>query len=95
VRAIAFNTVTSRVPSPSERGSFMSLQSTIQHFASACGAFASSKLLSSNADGKLVGIEKVAAISMALTLLVPVLIAVLERRVDGRKLVPVGGPAQA
>lgn len=95
VRAIAFNTVTSRVPSPSERGSFMSLQSTIQHFASACGAFASSKLLSSNADGKLVGIEKVAAISMALTLLVPVLIAVLERRVDRRKLEAVGDTAQA
>lgn len=84
VRAIAFNTVTTRVPSADERGAFMSLQSTVQHLASAAGAFASSQLLSTDAESRLVGIEGVATASMALSSAVPLLVIWLERRLDER-----------
>lgn len=45
-RMVAYNTLTSKVPEPAERARFQSLQSAVQHAASAVGAFASTKLLS-------------------------------------------------
>lgn len=84
VRAIAFNTMTSRVPRPNERGAFMSLQSTVQHFASALGAFTSSKLLSSEPSGRLIGAERLAVATLGLSVLMPVLLFMLERRLDAR-----------
>ena len=93
VRAIAYNTLTSRVPSPSERGSFMAIQSTVQHLASACGAFVSSTLLTSDGGGRLVGFERVAGLAIGLCVCVPVLVAILERRLDGRTVEPASGHA--
>ncbi len=85
VRAIATNTLTSRVPQPNERGAFMSVQSTMQHLASACGAFVSSKLLASDGSGRLIGIDKVAVLAIALSLAAPLLVVVLERRINRRQ----------
>ncbi len=84
IRAISFNTLTSRIPSPQERGAFMSLQSTVQHVASASGAFVSSRLLTSDPDGRLLGIEMVATISVIVSLFVPILAGILERRLAKR-----------
>ncbi|MBM4358703.1 MAG: MFS transporter [Deltaproteobacteria bacterium] len=95
VRAIAFNALTSRVPAPEERGAFMSMQSTLQHLASAAGAFVSSQLLQSDATGYLIGIDRVALVSVALSVLVPLLVALLERRVDARQLAVVEGATGA
>ncbi len=85
IRAISFNTLTSRVPQPNERGAFMSVQSTMQHVASASGAFVSSHLLTSDTDGKLLGIETVAGISVVISLCVPVLIQILEKQIAKRE----------
>ncbi|MEY4631363.1 MAG: major facilitator family protein MmrA [Pseudomonadota bacterium] len=80
IRAISYNTISSQVPSQDNRGAFMSLQSTTQHFASATGSFVSSLLLTSDSEGKLTGMPLVAMISMAVSLLVPVLTWHLESR---------------
>lgn len=80
IRAISFNTLISRVPPPNQRGAFMSLQSTVQHLGSASGAFISSQLLASDSIGRLIGIETVAVIAIIASLLVPILVRILERR---------------
>ena len=84
VRAIAFNTLTSRVPPPTERGAFMSLQSTVQHLASALGAFVSSQLLTSDDAGRLLGLDRVATWSLVLSVSVPLLVAALELGINRR-----------
>ncbi len=81
LRNVAYNTLASRVPSPEERARFLSIQSAVQHAASSAGAFASSRLLKESADHQLVGIGRVAEISIALSLALPLLFAAVERRV--------------
>jgi predicted MFS family arabinose efflux permease len=89
LRNVAYNTLTSKVPDPAERARFQSLQSAVGHAAAAAGAFASSRLLASDAAERLVGIAGVVFLSMGLTLLIPPLIAVVERRVQRRALLRV------
>jgi predicted MFS family arabinose efflux permease len=83
-RNIAYNTLTTKVPEPDERARFMSIQSAVQHFASATGAFISAHMLVEQPGGQLVGIPRVAAVSMALTALLPLFLAMVERRVVAR-----------
>jgi predicted MFS family arabinose efflux permease len=83
-RNVAYNTLTSKVPAPEERARFMSLQSAVQHLASATGAFLSARLLSEGPAGSLVGIGKVAGISMGLTALIPFMLRVVETRIKSR-----------
>jgi predicted MFS family arabinose efflux permease len=79
-RNVPYNTLTSRVPAPAERARFMSIQSAVQHLAAAAGAFASSRLLTELPDQRLVGMPRVATVSIALTALVPLLLFLVERR---------------
>lgn len=81
LRNVAYNTLTSRVPTPDERARFMSLQSMIQHLGSASGAFLSSQLLSQTDDGRLVHMDRVAYTSIGLLLALPVLLYWVERGV--------------
>jgi predicted MFS family arabinose efflux permease len=84
-RNVAYNTLTSRVPSAGERARFMSIQSAVQHAASAAGAFLSSQLLSEQPSGKLVGMDRVGAVSIALTLTLPFLLYAVEGAVRRRE----------
>ncbi|MCC7535465.1 MAG: MFS transporter [Deltaproteobacteria bacterium] len=79
-RNVAYQTLTSRVPNPDERAQFMSLQSALQHVASAIGAFASSQVLSERADHSLVGLQAVALFSLVLTATLPLFMWLVERR---------------
>ncbi len=83
-RNVAYNTLASKVPLPFERARFMSFQSAVQHMASALGAFASSRLLVEGEGGRLLGMEKVGGISLALTAIIPVLVGLVERKVRSR-----------
>jgi len=85
IRNVAYNTLTSRVPENPVRARFMSLQSAIQHLASALGAFLSVQLLTDRPDGTLGGMDTVAGVSIALSLLVPPMLRVVERRVRSRE----------
>jgi predicted MFS family arabinose efflux permease len=85
MRNVAYNTLTSRVPENPVRARFMSLQSAIQHMAAAVGAFLSVRLLTDLPDGSLGGMAGVAGLSMAMTLLVPPMLFLVERRVRTRE----------
>jgi predicted MFS family arabinose efflux permease len=84
-RNVAYNTLASRVPQPQWRARFMSLQSSVQHMASALGANASTWILGDTPAGqKLVHIEVVAEICVLLTLALPLLLRAVELRVNAR-----------
>jgi len=78
-RNVSASTLTSLVPLPSERARFTSLQSSVQHLAAAAGAFLSAQLLSARPDGQLVGMARVATMSVLLTVTLPLLFSAVER----------------
>ncbi|HEX6245858.1 MAG TPA: MFS transporter [Polyangiales bacterium] len=84
-RMVAVQTLTTRVPAARERARFMSLQSCVQHLASAAGAMFASQLLITRSDGGLVGMDSVATVSALLAASVPVLMGLIEPRVQQRE----------
>jgi predicted MFS family arabinose efflux permease len=83
-RNVAYNTLASKVPEPEERARFMSLQSAVQHLASALGASLSSHVLYVQPDGRLGNVPMLGRMAIALTLLLPVLLFLVERAVRRR-----------
>ncbi|MFZ5445037.1 MAG: MFS transporter [Myxococcota bacterium] len=88
LRNVSYNTLTSKVPAPAVRARFQSLQSAIQHAASASAAIGSAQLLSTleTAPGvkRLEGMDHVALTSIALSLVIPALLFTVERGVKRR-----------
>ena len=84
LRNVAYHTLTSKVPRGSERARFMSIQSAVQHGASAAGAFLSSQMLSELPGGALAGMGRVAATAVALTLTLPFMLFRVESAVQRR-----------
>lgn len=84
LRNVAAQSLATRIPQPHERARYMSTASAVQHFASAGGAFVSSLLLSEAADHKLVGMDTVGRISIALTAVIPLLAFAIERRLPAK-----------
>jgi predicted MFS family arabinose efflux permease len=72
-RNVAYNTLTSKVPRAEE--------SSVQHLASALGAFASARILTELPGHALVGIDVTAYVSMALGMGALPLFWIVERRV--------------
>jgi predicted MFS family arabinose efflux permease len=92
-RNVSYNTLTSRVPQSNERARFMSIQSAVQHGASAAGAFTSSRMLSELPGGVLVGMDHVAFLAVALTLTLPLFLFAVESAVRRRETtVPIAVP---
>ena len=88
-RNVSYNTLTSKVPRPDERARFGSIQSSVQHLASAIGAFASARFLTELPDHKLVGMENTAYASIALSVcLLPLFWAVEHRVTRPARLTP-------
>jgi len=85
IRNVSMSTLSTRVPAPYERARFMSMQSAVQHIASASGAFVSSLILTERPDHGLSGMPTVTSISILLALLLPVLLAQCERLVRSRE----------
>lgn len=79
-RNVAYNTLVSKVPLPHERARFQSIQSAVQHMASATGAFLSAQLLVARPDGSLGNVETIAIVSIGISLLVPFLLSAVARR---------------
>lgn len=89
LRNVAYNTLATEVPEPAVRASYQSLQSAVKNGASAGGAMVAAQLLSTGArpDGAgpwLVGMPKVAALSMVLTLAIPVVVRAVQQGVRAR-----------
>ncbi|MCX6127040.1 MAG: MFS transporter [Proteobacteria bacterium] len=85
VRNISANTLSSKVPRPEERAGFMSLQSAVQHTATAGGGILSSRLLTTAPSGQLDGIESIVYASGFMLLLATVAIVFLQRKVKMRE----------
>ncbi len=83
-RNVSYSTLTSKVPSAGERARFMSIQSSVQHASSAFGAVVSSRVLETTAAGALVGMPRLAAISIGLCAVLPLLLFAVERAVQRR-----------
>lgn len=83
LRNVPFNTLMTLVPGPHERARFMSVLSAVQHLAAATGAFVSSLVLVELPDHHLAGMQKLAWMSLALTLAMPPLLWVVQRRARG------------
>jgi predicted MFS family arabinose efflux permease len=81
-RNVAYNALTSKVPRPFERARFLSIQSTVYHATAGLAAWFSTRLLRQLPDGTLAGIPRVAVVSMALTAVFPLLVAIVETRVS-------------
>lgn len=84
VRNVSMSALSTRVPAPYERARFMSIQSAVQHIASAGGAVVSSMILSESPDHSLRGMPTIASVAIGLALLLPVLLAQCERSVKAR-----------
>jgi len=78
-RNVSASTLTSLVPLAAERARFTSMQSSVQHLAAASGAFLSAQVLSARPDGQLVGMARVATMSVLLTITLPLLFHAVER----------------
>jgi len=89
VRNVAYSTLTSKVPDPTIRARFMSFQSAVQHLGAAGGAFLSAQMLTDLPGGQLGGMGSVVAVSMALSLTLPVMFFLVERRLRTRDQAPV------
>ncbi len=83
-RNVAFGTLSSRVPPPALRARYQSLSSMVQHVGLAAGGLTGPVLLTSEPDGSLVGIDRVAWLSLVTLLCVPWLMRVVERLIDRR-----------
>ncbi len=83
-RNVAYSTLTSKVPEPDERARFLSIQSAVQHAASAAAAALGTWLLAELPDKRLVHMDHVAFVSIALVSIVPFLMLLVERLVRGR-----------
>jgi predicted MFS family arabinose efflux permease len=78
-RNVALQTLTSKVADSHERAGFQSLQSSVQHGASAIGAFLGSVLLSEEA-GRLIGLPRLGLFVAVVAALSLPLVVGLERR---------------
>src|SRR5262245_47301757 len=83
-RNVSYNTLATRVPEPAERARFMSFQSAVQHLASALGASVSAQVLFVQSDGSLGNVPMLGRMAIALTLVLPVLLFLVERGVRRR-----------
>jgi predicted MFS family arabinose efflux permease len=81
VRNVSYSTLASKVPAPGERARFMSFQSAVQHLASAAGAITSALVLAEGPGGRLLHVRRLAALSLALTAALPVLLFRVERAI--------------
>lgn len=89
-RNIAYNTLASRVPEPQVRARFQSIQSAVQHGASALAGLVSAWILEKRPEGGLLHMEAVGAIAIVITLIAPYFFFVVERGVEGRPKQPLG-----
>ncbi|WP_437900926.1 MFS transporter [Sorangium sp. So ce124] len=79
IRNISHSTLASKVPLPSERARFGSIQSAVDHLSSALAAFLAARMLHELPDQRLDGMGAVAALAIAFTLASSCLIFLIER----------------
>lgn len=84
-RNVVGQTLSSQVPIPSQRASFMSIQMAMTHAACAVGSFIGSLILVEGPNMTLLHVDRMAYLSIAISILVPVLIWRTETLLNLRK----------
>ncbi|WP_163833848.1 MFS transporter [Spartinivicinus ruber] len=84
IRNVTVQTVTSKIPPPSQRAGFMATQSAIRHTFSGIGVAVSTLVLSQNASGQLENMATVAWIAVTTTALLPIQIQLLHNHLTRR-----------
>ena len=84
-----------KLDNPEERARFMSVQSAVQHMSSALGAIVSSHMLTESPTHALIGMERLALLSMTMAAVVPVAMGVLEGMLPERKRATMVATAKA
>jgi predicted MFS family arabinose efflux permease len=89
LRNVSYQTLTTKVPDPALRARFQSLQSAVQHTASAGAAFLGAPFLSTqlNAKGEAIalhGIDSLAFIAMGLSACIPLMVLMVQRGILAR-----------
>lgn len=85
VRGVATTSVSSRVPASHERARFVSFMTVFQHAGSAAGAFLSASILRAEAGGALVGMDRVAHVSISFSVFIMIFMIPLERRLISQR----------
>jgi predicted MFS family arabinose efflux permease len=88
-RNMPMTTLSTRVPMAHQRAGFMSAQSAVQHMSAAISSFVSSSLLKERPDRSLQGMDRVAFVAILLSLALPPLLVVIQKRVKIREARPV------
>lgn len=92
-RMVGLHAQSTRVPLPAERARFMSAQSAVQHLAASAGAVLAASLLTERDDLALIGMERVAALALGVSFLVPVLVAAVQVALRRRDALDESRPA--
>ncbi len=79
IMSVITSSIASEVPGEKERAAYMSLQSTVRHFAAYFGGLISSIILVTNLDGSLNNIHMLAYVTISCIMVVPFLIMLLRR----------------
>ena len=88
-RTILIQTIAMRIPEPRERAGFQALGQSIQSLSMGLAAMAVSYVVGSTADGKLVGVGRMAAGILVVVWIFPILLFRLERMVTTQGRLPV------
>jgi MFS family permease len=80
LRFVSFNTLSSKVPAPHLRARFTSVQGAM----SSMGAWGSTLFLTTAANGELIGMPTIAAVTACVVMITPIIVYKLEKRVKGR-----------
>lgn len=83
-RLVGLSSLTTRVPNPSDRAKFMSLQSAVQHLSTSAGSAWSTWVLTEGPGGRLEGMPVVAVFSLGLSAVLPFLVARLSHQLKER-----------
>lgn len=89
-RNVSMNTLTTRVPRATERARYQSLQSAVQHMASAIGSGLGALFLTERADKTLDGMTQLTMLTICCALVQPPLLALISRHLRAREAVPQG-----
>lgn len=82
VRNVSLQALLSKVPQQNERARFQSMNSALQHVGSAGGAMFGASLLTETEGHHLVGMPRLALLSLAASLILPAMVYALVQRVD-------------
>ncbi|MBP6218264.1 MAG: MFS transporter [Oligoflexales bacterium] len=80
LRNVSFFSQTSQIPSQQYRAQFMSMQSALNHFSVALGAYASASMLSEGPSRRLMGMHNVAIIALCIGLTTPWLLSRVQKK---------------